>query len=123
MSALAIKLLRIADVEAASGLDRSTIYRLMKDEKAGFPSPIQLTPGGRAVAWNSAEVAAWIEGRVTNGRLAWQANRPKAQAMARLRRAGEKLTPAAAPLLATFVDALMNGHGEGENGSCDDNPA
>lgn len=68
MSAPVTKLLRIADVEAASGLDRSSIYRLMKDEKSAFPEPIQLTPGGRAVAWNSAEVAAWIERRTTEGR-------------------------------------------------------
>jgi predicted DNA-binding transcriptional regulator AlpA len=89
MTALLVKLLRIAEVEAASGLDRSTIYRLMKDEKSGFPEPIQLTPGGRAVAWNSAELAAWIEERTTKGREAWQASRPKAQALARKRRAGK----------------------------------
>ena len=37
----------------------------MKDETSGFPEPIQLTPGGRAVAWNSAELAAWIEKRLS----------------------------------------------------------
>ena len=91
MSEPLTRLLRIAEVEAASGLDRSTIYRLMKDETSGFPEPIQLTPGGRAVAWNSAELAAWIEERTTKGREAWQASRPKAQALARKRRAGESV--------------------------------
>lgn len=89
MTVLLVKLLRIAEVEAASGLDRSSIYRLMKDDKSGFPEPIQLTPGGRAVAWNYAELAAWIEKRTTEGRKEWQASRPKAQDQARKRRAGE----------------------------------
>lgn len=83
------KLLRIAGVEAATGLDRSTVYRLLKDEKSGFPEPIQLTPGGRAVAWNSAEISAWIEKRTVAGREEWRASRPKAQDQARKRRAGE----------------------------------
>ncbi|MBL8488421.1 MAG: AlpA family phage regulatory protein [Rhodocyclaceae bacterium] len=85
MSGLLEKLLRIAEVEAATGLDRSTIYRQIGN---GFPEPIQLSPGGRAVAWKQSEVSAWIEERATKGREAWRANRPKAQAMAKARRAG-----------------------------------
>jgi prophage regulatory protein len=124
MSVLLVTLLRIAEVEAATGLDRSTIYRLIKNKDAGFPEPIQLTPGGRAVAWNSLEVATWIEERATKGRVAWQANRPKAQAMARKRRSGEKHNPAiVAALLNTFVEALQAGDSDGEKGGGNDNPA
>ena len=86
MSDLLEKLLRIAEVEAATGLDRSTLYRQITAGE--FPEPIQLSPGGRAVAWKQSEVSTWIEERATKGREAWRANRPKAQAMAKARRAG-----------------------------------
>lgn len=91
MSALLEKLLRVAEVEAATGLDRSTIYRLIKDD-AGFPEPIQLT--ARSVAWRASEVAAWIEARAAKGREEWRANRPQARAQAQKRRAAAVQTSA-----------------------------
>lgn len=53
-------LLRRPQVEAMTGLSRSTIYDRVR---AGtFPAPISL--GARAVAWVEAEVCAWISGRI-----------------------------------------------------------
>lgn len=48
-------LLRIAAVIQATGLGRSTIYKLIAEDK--FPSPVQLT--GRAVAWRRADLERW----------------------------------------------------------------
>jgi len=53
------KILRLKHVQQATGLSRSSIYRLMK---AGhFPQSISLSPG--AIGFHSHEVYAWIESR------------------------------------------------------------
>lgn len=49
--------LRRPQVEARTGLPRSTIYDRMK--KGSFPKPINL--GKRTVAWLSVDIEAWIE--------------------------------------------------------------
>lgn len=49
--------LRRRQVEARTGLPRSTIYDRMK--KGSFPKPINL--GKRTVAWVDADVEAWME--------------------------------------------------------------
>lgn len=51
--------MRLRSVLRVTGLSRSTIYRLIADRQ--FPRPVQL--GRRAVAWRTAEVAAWSEHR------------------------------------------------------------
>jgi prophage regulatory protein len=51
-----ITLLRRNQVEAITGLARSTIYKLIK--KGSFPKPIQLTD--RAVAWPSNLIESWV---------------------------------------------------------------
>lgn len=48
-------LLRIAAVIQATGLARSTIYKLVAEDK--FPPPVQLT--GRAVAWRRVDLERW----------------------------------------------------------------
>jgi len=58
----ATALLRRKQVEALTGLARSTLYKLIGESK--FPKPVQITDGG-AVAWRSDAVAAWIDSRVT----------------------------------------------------------
>lgn len=53
-------LLRLPEVERATGLRRSTLYDAIR---AGtFPAPVKL---GRLSAWPSHEVEAWIAARVT----------------------------------------------------------
>jgi prophage regulatory protein len=51
-----ITLLRRNQVEAITGLARSTIYKLIK--AGSFPKPIQLTD--RAVAWPSNLIESWV---------------------------------------------------------------
>lgn len=54
-------LLRRQQVQALTGLARSTLYKLITERD--FPSPIPLA--GRAVAWDSQAVDAWIQLRIT----------------------------------------------------------
>lgn len=51
--------LRMPSVIQITGLGRSTIYRLVAEQK--FPSPIRL--GVRAVAWRRSEIDAWSDTR------------------------------------------------------------
>ncbi|AMO67389.1 phage transcriptional regulator, AlpA [gamma proteobacterium BDW918] len=53
-------LLRRKQIEACTGLSRSTIYALMGEGK--FPKPIPLA--GRTVAWTQSSVDKWIAGRI-----------------------------------------------------------
>lgn len=52
-------LIRRPEVEARTGLSRSTIYEWMK--RGEFPQPVKL--GARIVAWREADVSAWLERR------------------------------------------------------------
>ena len=47
------------EVEAATGLSRSSLYRLAAAGQ--FPRPIKLGP--RAVGWRADELANWLEQR------------------------------------------------------------
>ena len=53
-------LLRLQQVQAVTGLSRSSVYQLIASSK--FPPPISLH--GRAVAWDSHAIDAWIESRI-----------------------------------------------------------
>ena len=52
---------RMAAVVRMTGLGRSTIYRLMAEDK--FPSPVRLAK--RAVAWRRTDLEQWSAGRPT----------------------------------------------------------
>ena len=54
-------LLRMGAVMQVTGLARSTIYKLIAEDK--FPQPVQLT--GRAVAWRRADLERWSAARPT----------------------------------------------------------
>jgi prophage regulatory protein len=57
-----MKILRLKQVTAMTGLARSTIYKYVS---AGtFPEPIPL--GGRSVGWIEAELHQWITERIEN---------------------------------------------------------
>ncbi len=58
---MAERILRRPEVEARTGLSRSTIYDWMK--RGEFPQPIKL--GARLVAWRESDVNAWLEARET----------------------------------------------------------
>lgn len=59
---LADRHLRRRDVEALTGLARSTLYALMA--KGQFPRPVKLT--GKAVAWPESKISEWLASRATN---------------------------------------------------------
>lgn len=52
------QILRRKQVEARTGLSRSTIYARMAENS--FPRPVNLG-GGRAVGWLEAEINSWLE--------------------------------------------------------------
>lgn len=51
-----IKLLRLKEVLARTGLSRTTVYRKLTAKT--FPAPVAL--GANAIAWRSNEIDAWI---------------------------------------------------------------
>lgn len=53
--------IRMTAVVRMTGLGRSTIYRLMAEDK--FPSPVRLAK--RAVAWRRTDLEQWSAGRPT----------------------------------------------------------
>jgi predicted DNA-binding transcriptional regulator AlpA len=64
-----IRLLRRVQVEALTGLKRSSIYGRLnpncKQFDETFPKPISLSPTNRgSVAWLEVEVMAWIRSRI-----------------------------------------------------------
>lgn len=59
VATLSPRLLRLPTVITLTGLCRSAIYQLEKENR--FPSRVALGP--RAVAWREDEVTAWIEAR------------------------------------------------------------
>lgn len=55
-AAPSVRIMRRPEVERATGMKRSTLYKAMADGR--FPSPVRVGPN--AVGWRSDEVAAWI---------------------------------------------------------------
>jgi prophage regulatory protein len=60
----ALTILRRKQVEARTGLSRSTIYQHVSD--GTFPKPVSL--GARAVGWLESEIDAWLHERVAASR-------------------------------------------------------
>lgn len=58
---MAEKFLRMDDVEAAIGLGKSTIYRLIKLNQ--FPQPVKIL-GKHTSAWLESEIVAWQQARI-----------------------------------------------------------
>lgn len=55
-------LLRRKEVEAFTGLGRSSIYKQMS--KGLFPKPVKLSD--RAVGWPKSKIDAWIKQKITD---------------------------------------------------------
>ena len=53
------RILRRPEVEARTGLSRSTLYAMMAEGE--FPKPLRL--GKRAVGWTEASIAEWLASR------------------------------------------------------------
>lgn len=54
------RLIRLPDVEAATGCKKSTLYMLLRQGK--FPKPIRLS--ARMVAWSETAVLQWVQDRI-----------------------------------------------------------
>jgi len=55
-------LLRLATVEAITGLGRSTIYAKLKTPENQFPQPVRI--GTRCTRWRAGDVTAWVAAQV-----------------------------------------------------------
>jgi prophage regulatory protein len=69
----ALTILRRKQVEARTGLSRSTIYSRLKpnpkrpgDYDPTFPKPVEL--GAKSVGWVESEVEAWLSAQVERSR-------------------------------------------------------
>ena len=60
------RILRFPEVNLKTGLCRSHVHQLVS--KGQFPSPIKLTPNGRASGWIESEVNAWLDQRISESR-------------------------------------------------------
>ncbi|MFA0135351.1 AlpA family phage regulatory protein [Vibrio splendidus] len=56
-----MRFLRLKEVIALTGLENSTIYKFMVEER--FPKTVSL--GDRAVSWVESEVQDWMEEKLT----------------------------------------------------------
>jgi prophage regulatory protein len=55
-------LLRLSDVRSRTGLGKTTIYQLIRENK--FPRPVH-PAGSRMSAWASIEIENWIDEQVS----------------------------------------------------------
>lgn len=63
-----VRLIRLREVVAKTGLSRSAIYAAVKVGR--FPAPLSIMPGGRASAWVEAEVDTFLRQRIEQSRKA-----------------------------------------------------
>lgn len=79
-----VSILRRKDVEARTGLSRSTIYGKLaagSDQyDPSFPAPIKLGP--KSVGWIAGELDAWLAGQIEKSRTAAPMKAPAARAKA-----------------------------------------
>ena len=61
----ALAILRRKQVEARTGLKRSTLYA--KIASGEFPAPIRL--GSRSVGWLESDVTSWLQARIAASRV------------------------------------------------------
>lgn len=64
----ATQILRRSDVEAITGLSRSTIYAKMDSKSPYFDPdwPKKVSLGRRSVGWYRHEIIEWVESRTTS---------------------------------------------------------
>lgn len=58
-------LLRLPDVVARVGLQKSSIYEMLGRNPPAFPRPVKLSR--RAVCWPASSIDAWITERIKAG--------------------------------------------------------
>jgi prophage regulatory protein len=62
-----LTILRRKQVEARTGLARSTIYDRLRNDPA-FPKPVSI--GARAVGWIESEIQQWLDSQIAKSRKA-----------------------------------------------------
>jgi prophage regulatory protein len=62
----ALSILRRKQVQARTGLSRSTLYQFVSD--GTFPKPVKL--GARAVGWVESEISDWLTQQIEQSRKA-----------------------------------------------------
>lgn len=60
------RIIREKEVRQRTGLSTSWIYHLMK--QGILPQNFKIVPNGRACGWDSDEIDAWLESRLSDGR-------------------------------------------------------
>ncbi|WP_226886032.1 helix-turn-helix transcriptional regulator [Serratia ureilytica] len=56
------RFIRLPEVLYTTGLSRSTVYEMMGRKQF----PVQVSLGGKIVAWLASEVEQWMDERITN---------------------------------------------------------
>ena len=59
-----MRILRLPEVSQATGLSRSTIYRLVRS--GSFPQSVALT--ARTIGWYSTDIETWIAARAATSK-------------------------------------------------------
>ena len=59
-----MRILRLPEVSRATGLSRSTIFRLV--QAGSFPPSVKLT--ARTIGWHSKDIENWIAARATTSK-------------------------------------------------------
>lgn len=62
------RLIRLKEVQHQVGLGRTAIYEAIS--KGQFPKQYSLVDGGRAVGWDSDEIASYVDSRIQASRKA-----------------------------------------------------
>lgn len=62
-----VRLIRLREVLAKTGLSRSAVYAAI--QAGTFPAPIPILPGGRSTAWPEHEVDTWLRERIAAARV------------------------------------------------------
>ena len=62
-------ILRLPRVAEITGLSRSTIIAMVRNEEESFPQPVRL--GKRAIGWKQTDIEAWLAGRPTRNEEHW----------------------------------------------------
>jgi prophage regulatory protein len=60
-----VRFIRLPELRRISGLGKTTIYAMIKEDE--FPRPVQI--GGKAVGWVESEIIEWANARIAKARL------------------------------------------------------
>ncbi len=62
-----VRLIRLREVLAKTGLSRSAVYAAI--QAGTFPAPIPILPGGRSTAWVEFEIDCYLRERIATVRV------------------------------------------------------